>query len=124
MFRYKKIEGIDILNSKIPSELQSWHKFFKILELKYSMNSIDEYYCDYTNIMTLLVSDRQEQYKIELSLYNISGDFNFNMANGLGSGFAIDEFSDSGIEKIFHLYSFEQDMKYDLYCEKIRVVLL
>ena len=48
---------------------------------------------------------------------------NFDMANGFFSGFAIGEYSDPGSDNHFHLYSFEQDIEFDLYCEKIRAVL-
>ena len=122
MFDYKNIDGIDVLKEKIPPELQHWDCFGTILELNYSSKAIDEFYCDYTNTITLLLTDRNQRYKIELSLYNIRGNMNFDMANGLFSGFAIDECSNSESDIRFHLYSFEQDIEFDLYCEKIRVV--
>lgn len=124
MFDYNYIEGIDELKNRIPAQFQYWHKISKVLELNYLINAIDEFYCDYTNIMTLLISDNKEQYKIKLTLYNINGDLNFDMASGLGCGFIIDELSNSDNEKNYHLYSTEQDIQFDLYCEKIRVVLL
>ncbi len=124
MFNYNYIDGIDELKDKIPEQFQYWHKLSKILELNYCLNAIDEYYCDYTNIMTLLIADNKERYRVKLTLYNINGDLNFDMVNGLGSGFVIDELSNSDIEKNYHLYSIEQDIEFDLYCEKIRVVLL
>ena len=46
------------------------------------------------------------------------------MANGFFSGFTIDEYLDSGSDNNFHLYSIEQDIEFDLYCEKIRAVLM
>ena len=124
MFDYKNINGIKILKDKIPSESQFWHCFGNILELNYSSKAIDEFYCDYTNKVTLLLTDDNKQYKIELSLYNISGNLNFCMTNGLFSGFTIDEYSNSGSDINFHLYSVEQDIEFDLYCEKIRAILL
>ena len=124
MFDYKKINGIEILRDKIPSSLQFWHCFGNILELNYSSKAIDEFYSDYTNKVTLLLTDENKQYQIELSLYNISGNLNFCMTNGFFSGFTIDEYQNSGNDINFHLYSFEQDIEFDLYCEKIRVVLL
>lgn len=124
MFDYKNINGIKILKDKIPSEFQFWHCFGNILELNYSSKAIDEFYCDYTNKVTFLLTDDNKQYKIELSLYNISGNLNFCMTNGLFSGFTIDEYSNSGSDINFHLYSVEQDIEFDLYCEKIRAVLL
>lgn len=124
MFDYKNINGIKILKDKIPPEFQFWHCFGNILELNYSSKAIDEFYCDYTNKVTFLLTDDNKQYKIELSLYNTSGNLNFCMTNGLFSGFTIDEYSNSGSEINFHLYSVEQDIEFDLYCEKIRAVLL
>ena len=124
MFDYKNINGIKILKDKIPSEFQFWHCFGNILELNYSSKAIDEFYCDYTNKVTLLLTDDNKQYKIELSLYNISGNLNFCMTNGLFSGFTIDEYSNSGSDINFHLYSVEQDIEFELYCEKIRAILL
>ena len=124
MFDYKKISGIEILREKIPPELQYWYLFGNILELNYSAKAIDEFYCDYTNIITLLLTDSSQQYKIELTLYNIKGNMNFDMANGFFSGFVIEEYSHSGSDDHFHLYSDEQDIEFDLYCEKLRAVLL
>ena len=60
MFDQKKINGIDILKEKIPSELQYWWCFGTILELDYSSKAIDEYYCDYTNKITLLLTDHNQ----------------------------------------------------------------
>ena len=124
MFDYNNINGIKILKDKIPSELQFWHCFGNILELNYSSKAIDEFYCDYTNRVTLLLTDDNKQYRIELSLYNISGNLNICMTNGLFSAFTIDEYSNSGSDINFHLYSVEQDIEFNLYCEKIRAVLL
>lgn len=124
MFDYNNIDGIDVLKEKIPPELQNWYCFGTILELNYNSKAIDEFYCDYTNTITLLLTERNQQYKIILSLYNIKGNMNFDMANGLFSGLAIDEYSNSGSDMKFHLYSFEQDIEFDLYCEKIKVVLI
>ena len=124
MFDYKEIFGIEILKEKIPPELQFWHLFGNILELNYNSKAIDEFYCDYTSIITLLLTDDNHQYKIKLTLYNIKGNMNFDMANGFFSGFAIEEHSDSGSNNHFHLYSFEHDIEFDLYCEKIKVILL
>ena len=124
MFEYRNIDGIDILKEKIPSELQYWWQFGTILELNYNSRAIDEYYCDYTNMITLLLTDYDQQYKIKLSLYNIRGNLNIDMANGFFSGFTIEEYPNPGSDNHFHLYSEEQDIAFDLYCEKIRAVLL
>ena len=124
VFDCNKIIGMDILKEKIPTDLQFWHLFGNILELNYSSKAIDEFYCDYTNIIKLLLTDDNHQYKIELTIYNIRGNLNFDMANGFFSGFSIEEYSSSGSDNHFHLYSFEQDIEFDLYCEKIRAVLL
>jgi len=123
MFDYEKIIGIDELREKIPPELQAWHHFGTILELHYDSRVIDEFYCDYTNTLTMLLTDRDRRYRIGLTLYNIKGNMNFDMANGLFSGFVIEEFRHSVGDVSFHLYSDEQDIEFELYCEKIRVVL-
>ncbi len=124
MFDYRKIIGIEVLKEKIPQELQFWYLFGNIAELHYSAKAIDDLYCDYTNIITLLLTDSNQQYKIELTLYNIKGNMNFDMANGFFSGFAIDEYANPGSDNHFHIYSDEQDIAFDLYCEKIRAVLV
>ena len=118
MFDYKDIKGIDILREKLPAELQNWYCFGNIVELNYCSKDIDEFYCDYTNKITLLLTDNSRQYQIELSLYNIRGNLNFDMMNGLYSGFMIEEFSNSGSDTKFHLYSDEQNITFNLYCEK------
>ncbi len=124
MFDCRNIEGIDLLEEKIPPELQYWHLFGNILEVSYSSRAVDEFYCDYTNTITLLLTDHDEQYRIELTLYNIRGNLNFDMANGFFSGFTIDEYSAPVSDNKYHLYSIEQDIHFDLYCEKIRAVLM
>ena len=124
MFDAKNITGIEILKEKIPPDHQFWHLFGNISELSYSSKAIDAFYCDYTNIITLLLTDNDHQYKIELTLYNIRGNMNFDMANGFFSGFTIEEYPNPGSDNHFHLYSEEQDIAFDLYCEKIRAVLL
>ena len=124
MFEYRNMDGIDILKEKIPSELQYWWQFGTILELNYNSRAIDEYYCDYTNMITLLLTDYDQQYKIKLSLYNIRGNLNIDMANGFFSGFTIDEYANPGSDNHFHIYSDEQDIAFDLYCEKIRAVFV
>lgn len=123
MFEYKRIDGIDELKAKIPPELQKWYCFGTILELRYCARMIDEYFCDYTNQIVMLLTDAKQQYKIELTLYNIKGNLNFDMANGLFSGFMIEEYADPASDNHFHLYSDEQDIDFSLYCEKIRAVL-
>ena len=123
MFEYRRIDGIEKLREKIPPELQFWHCFGTILELQYCARMIDEYFCDYTNRIVMLLTDAKQQYKIELSLYNIKGNLNFDMANGLFSGFMIEEYADPASDNHFHLYSDEQDIDFSLYCEKIRAVL-
>lgn len=124
MFDYKNIHGIEVLKEKIPQELQNWYKFGDITEMNYCSRAIDEFYCDYTNTITMVLTDRDRRYRIELTLYNIRGDMHFDMANGFFSGFTIDELDNSGSDNNFHLYSSEQDIGFDMYCEKIRAVLL
>lgn len=116
------IDGVEKLKKSIPENLQHWHKFGSILELNFFNRHIDEYYCDYTNMVELVLSDISETYKIKLNLYNLSGNLNFDMYSGFWSGFSIEEIQ-SG-ERKFHLYSFEQDIQFELYCEKIRAEII
>ena len=47
MFHTDNIEGIDILQKKLPDELQDWHRWGNISELHYYKEMYSEEYCDY-----------------------------------------------------------------------------
>ena len=124
MFVPNTIDGIDELNKTIPEELQYWHKFGHIIDLHYH-HVFDYEYCDYISCIELSLTDYKNSYIINLCLYNVSGTLCFNICNGFYSGLTIDDFSDMGYEKNcrFRLSSFEQDIDFTIYCEKIKVEL-
>ena len=115
------IEGMDNLCLRIPSELQSWDRFGRILELYYFSQISD--YGQEVNCLDILLSDCQSRFKIKLHLYNVHGKVAFNINNGFFSGLTIDDLSGNGYEKDnrFHLYSYEMDIDPDIYCEAISV---
>lgn len=125
MFDSNNIEGIDILKSKIPDELQYWHEFGRISELHYH-HVFDEEYCTYIPCIELFLTDIQNRYTIKMFLFNVRGLVSFDICNGFFSGLTIDDFSDRGFEKdcSFRLSSFEQDIEFKIYCERIKVELL
>lgn len=116
-----------MLEKQLPPELQYWHQFgHNILKLSYkSIFDYDKYF-DYIKCIELLLTDSEGRYKIKMLLYNVSGDLSFDICNGFYSGFNIDDCSDMGYESDcrFRLNSFEQDIDFTLYCEKIKVELL
>ncbi len=125
MFSPNTIEGIDKLQKEIPSELQYWYKFGHIIELHY--NHIFDYeYRNYISCIELSITDIQNRYIINLNLYNVSGELSFDMCNGFYSGLTIDDCSDMGYERNcrFCMSSFEQDIEFAIYCEKIKAELL
>lgn len=125
MFDSDNIDGIEVLRNKIPEELQYWHKFGIIDELHY-IHNVDERNGDIVSCIDMTLTDYNGSHMIKLSLFNVRGQMSFDMVNGLFSGFAIDDISDRGYEKdcSFHIYSFEQDIYYDLYCERINAEYL
>lgn len=121
------IEGIEVLKEQLPDELQCWHKFgHNILELSYKHIFDYDKYFDYIKCVELLLTDSQNRYKIKMFLYNVTGDLSFNMFNGFYSGFAIEDCHYAEYESTcrFCIFSFEQDIDFTLYCEKIKVELL
>jgi len=123
MFLSDNIEGIGILRSEIPSELQSWHKFGRIIEAHFA-HDIDEFGQDISNL-DLLLSDADKRYFIKMHLYNVRGKLSFDTHNGFASGLDIEDLSSTGCEKEnrFHIFSLEMDSDHDLYGEKISVIL-
>lgn len=125
MFREDHIEGIDTLRKKLPDELQYWHKFGNISELHYK-RIFDEEYCDDIPCIVLVLTEHQYRYRIRLSLFNVSGELTFDMVNGFYSGFTIDDRSSSGYERHcrFCITSFEQDIEFMIFCERITAELV
>lgn len=125
MFDLNNIEGIDILRKEIPNELQYWHKFGNILELHYNQ-IFDMEYCDNIRCIELLLTDIKDRYTIKLFLFNVRGELSFDLINGFHGGLTIDDCSDWGYEKNcrFRISSFEQDIEFEIYCEKIKAELV
>ena len=123
MFLSDNIEGIGILRSGIPSELQSWNNFGRIIEAHFA-HDINEFGQDIRNL-DLLLSDADKRYFIKMHLYNVRGKFSFDTHNGFASGLEIEDLSNTGCEKEnrFHIFSLEMDSDQDLYCEKVSVTL-
>lgn len=64
MFHTDNIEAIDILQKKLPDELQDWHRWGNISELHYYKEMYSEEYCDYICCIELILRDVQEKYAI------------------------------------------------------------
>ena len=126
MFHTDNIEAIDILQKKLPDELQDWHRWGNISELHYYKEMYSEEYCDYICCIELILRDVQEKYAIKLSLFNVSGGISFDMDDGFFSGLTIEDCSDWGYEKDcgYRISSLEEDIEFEIYCEKIKVELI
>jgi len=75
---------------------------------------------------TTLAGYVQEKYAIKLSLFNVSGAISFDMDDGFFSGLTIEDCSDWGYEKDcgYRISSLEEDIEFEIYCEKIKVELI
>ena len=125
MFNTDNIEGINILQKKLPDELQYWHRWGNISELHYKQVYSEEY-CDYICCIELILQDIQKNYSIKISLFNVNGAISFDMNNGFFSGLTIEDCSDWGYEKNckYRISSLEQNIEFEIYCEKIKVELI
>ena len=123
MFDSDNIEGVEVLRKEIPENIQYWNRFGRISELYYSHLSDEsgEYVC----CIDMTLADTSDKYRIKLTPFNVSGKISFDMVNGFYSGFSIDDLTTSGCERDcrFHIYSSEQDIGFDIYCERIKAVL-
>lgn len=125
MFTADGIEGIEVLRTKIPTELQSWGKFGCHIDDFHFFSDINEYGVD-IKCLDIVLSDREKRYRINLHFNNVSGKISFDPINGFYSGLSIDNLSSRGYEKTkrFHIYSFEMDNDTDFYCEKVKAELV
>ena len=125
MFTADGIEGIEVLRTKIPTELQSWGKFGCHIDYLHFFSDINEYGVD-IKCLDIILSDREKRYRINLHFNNVSGKISFEPINGFYSGLSIDNLSSRGYEKTkrFHIYSFEMDNDTDFYCEKVKAELV
>ena len=125
MFTADGIEGIEVLRTKIPTELQSWGEFGCHIDDLHFFSDINEYGVD-IKCLDIVLSDREKRYRINLHFNNVSGKISFEPINGFYSGLSIDDLSSSGYEKTkrFHIYSYEMDNDTDFYCEKVKAELV
>ncbi len=125
MFHTDTIEGIDNLKKELPEELQYWHKWGKIAEF-HCKHIYSEEYCDYICCIKMILQDTQEIHSIKLFLFNVNGEISFDTNNGFYSGLIIEDCSEWGYEKNckFRISSLEQDIAFEIYCEKIKVELI
>lgn len=120
----KYVDGLDTLLKKLPEEYQYWHKFGTVLELKFSKEFDYEEEFDYVNNIKMILASYDEKYKIRMKLKNVYGLVSFDVMNGFFSGFQIEYLK--GNEKFcrYRLSSFEQDIYFEIYCQKISVELI
>ncbi len=125
MFTADGIEGIEVLRTKIPTELQSWGEFGCHIDDLHFFSDINEYGVD-IKCLDIILSDREKRYRINLHFNNVSGKISFEPINGFCSGLSIDNLSSRGYEKTkcFHIYSYEMDNDTDFYCEKVKAELV
>lgn len=125
MFTADGIEGIEVLRTKIPTELQSWGEFGCHIDDLHFFSDINDYGVD-IKCLDIILSDREKRYRINLHFNNVSGKISFEPINGFCSGLSIDNLSSSGYEKTksFHIYSYEMDNDTDFYCEKVKAELV
>ena len=125
MFTADGIEGIEVLRTKIPTELQSWGEFGCHIDDLHFFSDINEYGVD-IKYLDIILLDRKKRYRINLHFNNVSGKISFEPINGFCSGLSIDNLSSSGYEKTkrFHIYSYEMDNDTDFYCEKVKAELV
>ncbi len=125
MFTTDGIEGIEVLRTKIPTELQSWGEFGCHIDDLHFFSDINEYGVD-IKYLDIILLDRKKRYRINLHFNNVSGKISFEPINGFCSGLSIDNLSSRGYEKTkrFHIYSYEMDNDTDFYCEKVKAELV
>lgn len=122
MFNTDNIEGIESLRKQLPTDMHGWSFFSKISELHYK-RVYDNEYCDYIGCMELILGHYKYDYTIKMQLYNIIGTVSFDVLNGFCGALAIEDRTGWGLEKqcTFRIYSFEQGIDLEFYCERIKV---
>lgn len=125
MWYLKYVDGLDTLMKKLPENYHSWHRFgHNILKLKFAKEFDYEEEFDYVNNIEMILASYDEKYKIRMKLKNVYGLVSFDIMNGFFSGFQIEYLE--GNEKFcrYRLSSFEQDIYFEMYCQKISVELI
>ncbi len=121
----KYIDGLDNLMDKLPEDYHFWHRFgHNILELKFSKEFDYEEEFDYLNNIEMILADCNEKYKIRMKLKNVYGLMSFDIMNGFFSGFQIEYLENNDKFCRYRLSSFEQDIYFEVYCQKISVQLI
>lgn len=124
--RYLKyVDGLDTLLKKLPENYHSWHRFgHNILELKFAKEFDYEEEFDYVNNIEMILEDCNEKYRIRMKLKKVYGLVSFDVFNGFYSGFQIEYLEDNEKFCRYRLSSFEQDIYFEMYCQKISVELI
>lgn len=115
-----RIKGVDVLLERLPEKYHHWCDFGRILELHFDY----EKYSEVIPCIRLVLTDYDNIYRIGMTLFNVSGEVNFNITNGFYSGLEITDYHNNGCKNNFLLSSFEQDIDFHIYCESIEVELL
>lgn len=123
MFNTDSIEGISKLSEMLPPDMQYWHKFGLISDLKYNVEK-DDLDGSVSNISMILKSSEKPNYCIHILFSNVCGKISFDLKRGFVAGcLAIDDYSGFGYERNhrYKIYSTEQDLDFEFYCERISV---
>lgn len=119
------IRGCKQLLERLPEEYQHWHLFGDIKELHYEMQFDDEEKFEEVCCLSMILSDREERYRIRLALKDISGNISFDTVNGFCGGLAIEDRSEFGWEGgCYVMFSLEQDNDLEIYFASGSVELL
>lgn len=121
MKRCGRIQGIEALLAHLPEEYRHWERFGNIEEFSFvwvfdELEQFKEIPC-----ITMVLTDREEKYRIRLHLYDVQGDVHFNVYNGFWSGLTIEDHVSDGWETAHSLVvtSFEQDCDVHIHCRRI-----
>ena len=116
---FGNIDGADKLCGTIPPELCYWSRFGRISSLTHR-HITDDSGRDIA-LVEMILTDSGGEHLIKLSLYNAVGRLCFDMKNGFFGGLAVEDCAGRGYEGDcrYHVYSSEQDIEFELYCESI-----
>lgn len=120
----KYVDGLDTLLKKLPDGYKSWYHFCHVLEFKFAKEFDYEEEFDYIRNIDMVLESYDEKYKIRMKLKNVTGLVSFDVVNGFYSGFQIEYFEDWDKHSRYRLSSFEQDIYFEFYCQKISVQLI
>ncbi len=123
--RYLKyVDGLDNLLKKLPENYCSWQHFGTVLELKFAKEFDYEEEFDYIRNIDMVLESYDEKYKIRMKLKKVYGLVSFDVFNGFYSGFQIEYLENNEKCCRYRLSSFEQDIYFEIYCQKISVQLI